>query len=104
MARVPAPAILECHTSGILLAYDPDVAFPFPAGVSGLVDPDDEPIMAILEQCAADRLRLGLPTYSRADLERLFQVLDAPAPRSELPVNVIRFPAGRRPAPSRRRR
>ena len=73
------------------------MAFPFPAGVSGLVDPDDEPIMAIHEQCAADRLRLGLPTYSRDDLERLFQVLDAPAPCAELPVNVIRFPSGRRP-------
>jgi hypothetical protein len=73
------------------------VAFPFPAGVSGLIDPDDEPIIAILEQCAADRTRLGLPTYSRDDLDRLFQVLDAPAPRAELPFNVIPFPDGRRP-------
>jgi hypothetical protein len=90
-----------CQASGILLAYDSDVAFPFPAGVSGLIDPEDEPIIAILEQCAADRLRLGLPTYSRDDLDRLFQVLDAPAPRPELPVNVIRFPGGGHPRPGR---
>jgi hypothetical protein len=77
------------------------VAFPFPPGVSGLIDPDDEPIIAILEQCAADRLRLGLPTYSRADLERLFQVLDAPPPRTKLPPNVIRFPADRLPRHTR---
>jgi len=77
------------------------VAFPFPAGVSGLIHPDDEPTIAILEQCAQDRMRLGLPTYSREDLDRLFQILDAPAPRTELPVNVIRFPAGRRPNSSR---
>ena len=73
------------------------MAFPFPPGVSGLVDPDDEPVIAILEQCAADRLRLGLPSYSRADLERLFQVLDAPEPRPVLPANVILFHAERRP-------
>jgi hypothetical protein len=77
------------------------VAFPFPPGVSGLIDPDDEPIIAILEQCASDRLRLGLPTYSRADLDRLFQILDAPAPRCDLPANVIRFPEARRPRTSR---
>jgi hypothetical protein len=77
------------------------VAFPFPAGVSGLIDPDDEAIIAILEQCAADRRRLGLASYTRADLDRLFQVLDAPAPRAELPPNVIPFPAERRSRRSR---
>jgi hypothetical protein len=80
------------------------VAFPFPAGVSGLIDPDDEPIIAILEQCAEDRRRLGLPTYSRADLERLFQILDAPAPRVELPANVIPLPQTRQSRGVRDRR
>jgi hypothetical protein len=92
-----------CHADGIALPYDPDVAFPFPPGLSGLLDPDDEPIIAILEQCAEDRRRLGLPTYSRDDLERLFQVLDAPAPRDELPPNVIPFPGDRSQPPHRRR-
>jgi hypothetical protein len=72
------------------------VAFPFPNGVSGLIDPDDEPIIAILELCAEDRRRLGLPTYSRDDLERLFRVLDAPAPRSPSPANVIPLRRDRR--------
>jgi hypothetical protein len=67
------------------------VAFPFPPGVSALVDPDDEPTIAILEQCAAQRRRLGLPAYSRADLDRLFQILDAPAPRSEPARCALRF-------------
>jgi hypothetical protein len=67
------------------------VAHPLPAGISAFISPDDEPIIAILEQCAADRRRLGLPSYSRDDLERLFQVLDAPAPQSQLPANVVQF-------------
>jgi hypothetical protein len=75
------------------------VAFPFPAGVSGLIDPGDEPVITILEDCAAERRRLGLPTYSRDDLDRLFQVLDAPPPCSPIAANVLRFP----PAHRRRR-
>jgi hypothetical protein len=81
------------------------VAFPLPAGFSALVDPDDEPTIAILELCAEDRLRLGLPSYSRADLERLFAVLDAPAPPRTWPANVIPL-TSKRPArtPRDRRR
>jgi hypothetical protein len=71
------------------------VAYPLPAGVSALIHPDDEPIIAILEQCAEDRRRLGLPSYTRDDLDRLFQVLDAPAPEPELPPNVLPFAAPR---------
>lgn len=73
------------------------MAFPFPLGVSGLVDPDDEPMIDLLELCAQARRELGLPTYSRDDVERLFACLDAPAPTRPLPPNVIRFPrtAGR---------
>jgi hypothetical protein len=78
---------------------DLGVALPFPVGVSGLIDPDDEPIIAILEACAADRRRLGLPSYTRDDLERLFRVLDAPAPDPDRRSNVVPFP-GR---PRRRR-
>jgi len=74
------------------------VAAPFPPGVSGLIDPDDEPIIAILEACADDRARRGLPSYTRDDLDRLFQVLDAPPPAPELPPNVIVF---RRPSRAR---
>jgi hypothetical protein len=68
------------------------VASPFPSGVSGLVDPDDEPYIAFLELCAAARRGLGLPTYTRADLERLFALKDVPAPQERLPRNVIRLP------------
>jgi hypothetical protein len=72
------------------------VAFPFPLGVSGLIDPEDEPIVAILEQCAEDRRRLGLPSYTREDLDRLFQILDACAPLPETSSKVIRLrPRGR---------
>jgi RNAse (barnase) inhibitor barstar len=67
------------------------VAFLLPAGVSALIDPDDEASVSFLELCAALRQRLGLPTYSRADLDRLFQVLDAPVPSRPLPPNVIPF-------------
>ena len=79
------------------------MAFPLPAGFSALVDPDDEPIIAILELCAEDRRRLGLPSYSRADLERLFAVLDAPAPPREWPANVVPLPPNR-PVRTRRDR
>jgi hypothetical protein len=68
------------------------VAFLLPAGVSALIDPDDEASISFLERCAALRYRLGLPTYTRADLERLFQVLDAPMPTRPLPPNVLPFP------------
>jgi hypothetical protein len=71
------------------------VAYPFPIGISALIDPDDEPIVAILEQCAEHRRRLGLPSYTREDLDRLFQILDASAV-PELPPNVIRLRPRRR--------
>jgi hypothetical protein len=67
------------------------VLFPLPAGVSALIDPDDEVSIGLLEICASLRQQAGLPTYSRADLERLFQVLDAPAPSRPLPPNVLPF-------------
>jgi len=67
------------------------VAFPFPAGVSGLVDPDDEPYIMLLELCAAARRGLGMPSYTRADLERLVALKDIPAPLEQLPPNVIRL-------------
>ncbi len=73
----------------------------FPAGVSGLIDPDDEPIIAILEACADDRARRGLPSYTRDDLERLFQVLDAPVPEPDLPPNVIPLRPPSRPRAAR---
>ena len=72
------------------------MAYPLPAGVSGLVDPDDEPYIAILEACAALRRELGYPSYTRADIERLFAVKDAPAPPEPLPPNVRRLAARRR--------
>jgi len=68
------------------------MASPFPVGVSGLVDPDDEPYIAFLELCAAARRGLGLPSYTRADLERLFALKDVAAPAEPLPSNVIRLP------------
>ena len=67
------------------------MASPFPIGVSGLVDPDDEPYIAFLELCAAARRGLGLPSYTRADLERLFALKDVPVPPERLPPNVIRL-------------
>ena len=44
---------------------------------------------------ALEGRRLGLPSYTRADLERLFAVLDAPAPPREWPANVIPLPPHR---------
>jgi hypothetical protein len=80
------------------------VASPFPVGVSGLVDPDDEPYVAFLELCAAARRGLGMPSYTRADLERLFALKDIPAPPERLPPNVIRLPeSARTPGIDRRR-
>ena len=75
------------------------MAYPFPAGVSAFVDPDDELIIQTLESCAAERRKRGLPSYTREDLERLFEVKDAPAPPSlpeTLPPNVIPLAACRR--------
>jgi hypothetical protein len=72
------------------------MSYALPAGVSGLVDPDDEPYIAILEACAALRRELGYPSYTRADIERLFAVKDAPAPPERLPPNVLRLSARRR--------
>jgi hypothetical protein len=71
------------------------VVFALPSGVSALIDPDDEASISLLEICAALRQQLGLPTYSRGDLDRLFQVLDAPAPSRPLPPNVVAFRARR---------
>ena len=65
------------------------MAYPFPNGVSALIDPDDEPYIAILELCAEARRGLGLPTYSRADLERLFALKDAEAPQRSLRPKVV---------------
>ncbi|HEY0614743.1 MAG TPA: hypothetical protein VGC96_08880 [Candidatus Elarobacter sp.] len=75
------------------------MASPLPAGVSALIHPDDEPIVAILEQCGVDRRTLGLPSYTRDDLDRLFQILDAPVPEPVLPPNVLPL---RRARPTRR--
>lgn len=77
------------------------MAYPLPEGISALIHPDDEPTIAILEQLAHERASLGLPTYTRDDLDRLFQILDAPAPSDTLPANVIRFPHQRRAATAR---
>lgn len=84
-----------CQASDTERPYDPGVAYPLPDGISALIHPDDEPIIAILEQCAEDRRRLGLPSYTRDDLDRLFQVLEAPAPEPKLPPNVLAFAAPR---------
>jgi hypothetical protein len=79
--------------------YDHAVAFPFPEGVSGLIDPDDEPYIAILELCALARRELGFPSYSRADLERLFALKDVEAPPQEAPTNVVQLPRSARNRP-----
>jgi hypothetical protein len=82
------------------------VAFPFPVGVSGLVDPDDEPYIMLLELCAAARRGLGMPSYTRADLERLVALKDIAVPPEQLPPNVIRLPStsARAQGPEERRR
>lgn len=75
------------------------MAFPFPQGVSGLVDPDDEPYIELLEACAESRRALGLPSYTREELEQLFSVKDAPAPEpsaERVAPNVIALPVRRR--------
>jgi hypothetical protein len=77
------------------------VAFPFPPGVSGLVDPDDESFIALLELCAAARRNLGLPSYTRADLERLVALKDIIIPPGPLPPNVLPLTKPR-PASARR--
>jgi len=81
------------------------VAFPFPQGVSGLFDPDDELYIDLFEACAASRRRLGLPSYTREEIELLFCVKDAPAPSlayEPLPPNVLALPLDRRPRRRRR--
>lgn len=81
------------------------MAFPFPQGVSGLVDPDDELYIDLFEACAASRRRLGLPSYTREEIELLFCVKDAPAPppaHEPLPPNVLALPLDRRPCRRRR--
>ena len=77
------------------------MAYPFPIGVSGFVDPEDEPYIELFELCAAARLGLGLPSYTREDLERLFALKDVPAPRERLPPNVIRLSTRSRRRPER---
>ncbi|MBV8581080.1 MAG: hypothetical protein JOZ86_10680 [Candidatus Eremiobacteraeota bacterium] len=75
------------------------MAYLFPAGVSALIDPDDEPHLAFLELCAEVRRRLGQPSYTRADLERLFALKDvaAPAPpRSDKVVPLAAYARRRR--------
>ncbi len=75
------------------------MAYPFPAGVSGFVDPGDELAIETLESCAAERRKRGLPSYTREELERLFEVKDAPAPPplpELLPPNVISLATRRR--------
>ena len=67
------------------------MAYPFPQGVSGLFDPDEEPYIAILELCAAARRELGLPSYSRADLERFFALKDVQMPEEDSAPNVLRL-------------
>jgi len=78
------------------------VAYPFPTGTSGLIDPDDEPIVAILEQCAEDRRRFGLHSYTREDLDRPFPILESSALLPDSSPNVIRLRARRRPPASAR--
>jgi len=65
-----------------------------------MVHRDDEEYIALLELCAAERRRRGLPTYTREDLELLFELVDVPVPEPDLPANVLPF----RPAAARRRR
>jgi hypothetical protein len=78
------------------------VAFPFPNGVSGLIDPDDESFIALLELCASARRGLGLPSYTREDLERLVALKDIIIPPEPLPANVLPLVQAHR-ARSRRR-
>ncbi len=66
-----------------------------------MVHGDDDEYIALLEMCAAERRRLGLPTYTREDLELLFELVDSPVPEPKLPPNVLPF---RRPADRVRRR
>ncbi|GAC1578767.1 MAG: hypothetical protein NVS3B7_12510 [Candidatus Elarobacter sp.] len=87
---------IVCQAYGTAATDTCIVACPFPEGVSGLVHPDDEPYIAILEACAASRRSLGMPSYTRAELEQLFLVKDAPAPPPRVephPQNVIPMPA-----------
>lgn len=70
------------------------MAYPFPRGVSGIVDPEDEPYLRLLEHCAKTRRGLGLPFLNRAELEALLKP-DAPARRGDLPPNVLPFPVRR---------
>lgn len=71
------------------------VTFTFPAGVSGFIDPDDESFITLFELCAAARLELDMPSYTRDDIERLFELKDVVAPREPLPPNVVRFTRAR---------
>ena len=42
-----------------------------PRDVSALIDPADEPYLRLLEHCARARRDLGLPSFTRAELEAL---------------------------------
>jgi len=83
-----------CHPVGTERAYDAAVAYPLPAGVSALIHPDDEPIIAILEQCAEDRRRLGR-AGARGDIAaerpRVRRASLAPAPRRQVMTRSTRF-------------
>jgi hypothetical protein len=61
-----------------------------PRDVSALIDPDDAPYLRLLEHCARARHELGLPSFSRAELEALLD-RDVSADDEPLPPNVIPF-------------
>jgi len=78
------------------------VAFPLPSGISALIDPDDESFIALLEHCASARRDLGMPSYTRDDLERLVALKDIIIPPEPLPPNVL--PLAHSPRARKRRR
>ena len=61
-----------------------------PRGVSALIDPADEPYLRLLEHCAQARRELGLPSFTRAELEALLD-RGARSRDEALPANVIPF-------------
>jgi hypothetical protein len=61
-----------------------------PRDVSALIDPADEPYLRLLEHCARARRDLGLPSFTRAELEALLD-RGHPTGREALPPNVIPF-------------
>jgi len=57
---------------------------------SALVDPADAPYLRLLEHCARARRELGLPSFTRAELEALLDRRARSRP-DPLPANVIPF-------------